>query len=204
MNDAWNVDLVYKVIIAVAALAAYVTFYRRTTRLAVMLKQALAWIAIVAVIAIAYTLRDDALALGERVLAEFLPSRGTEIGPRSIVYKAANDGHFHVDAVADGVGIKLIVDTGASVVSLTRRDAARIGIDMNGLSFTQRMQTANGLAWAAPVTLRELRVGPIVMNDVRAAVNDGQSGESLLGVSFLARLQSYTVSGSTLTLTGSP
>jgi len=52
--------------------------------------------------------------------------------------------------------------------------------------------------------LRELRVGPITVANVRAAVSDGRTEESLLGVSFLGRLASYTVSGSTLTLTGPP
>jgi len=82
-------------------------------------------------------------------------------GPNSIVFRAANDGHFHVDAVVDGKSIEMLVDTGATTVSLSRRDAARIGIDLTRLVYNRRVMTANGPAMSAPVTLRELRVGPI-------------------------------------------
>ena len=126
----------------------------------------------------------------------------SEDGPRTITIRAANNGHFYVDAVADGKSIQLIVDTGATWVSLSRGDAERIGLDMKRLAFVHRMQTANGVARAASVTLRALRIGPVGVFDVEALVIDGDVGQSLLGLSFLSRLQSYAVSGSALTLTG--
>jgi aspartyl protease family protein len=203
MEHAWNADLAYKIILLVALVAGFIAFARSSRmRIGTVVRYALIWIAIAVGIAAAYTVHEDVESFGARMLADFLPSRGMTMGPHSIAFKAANDGHFHVDAVVDGVGLKMLVDTGATVVSLSRRDAARVGIDVSRLTFTQRVQTANGTVLAAPVTLRELRVGPIALANVRAADNDGRTEESLLGVSFLGRLQSYTVSGKTLTLTG--
>ena len=136
-----------------------------------------------------------------RTLAELPPSRGNEAAPRTVTIHAAQNGHFHVNAMADGTGIQLVVDTGATWVSLSRRDAAHIGIDLNRLSFSKGVKTADGVARAAPITLRELRVGSIAFRDVQALVIDGRSELSLLGFSFLGRLQGYAVNGSTLTLT---
>jgi aspartyl protease family protein len=203
MDHAWNADLAYKIILLVALVAGFVAFARSSRmRIGTIARYALIWIAIALVIAAGFTAREDLESFGARMLADFLPSHGMTTGPRTISFRAASNGHFHVDAVVNDVGIKMIVDTGATVVSLSRRDAARVGIDVSRLAFTQRVQTANGTVLAAPVTLRELRVGPIALANVRAAVNDGRTEESLLGVSFLGRLQSYTVSGKTLTLTG--
>ena len=104
-------------------------------------------------------------------------------------------------AVSVGAWYVLLGIFGATVVSLSRRDAARIGIDLTQLVYNQRVMTANGPAMSAPVTLRELSVGPITLTDVPAAVSEGRAEGSLLGLSFLRRLQSYTIEGDKLTLT---
>jgi clan AA aspartic protease (TIGR02281 family) len=143
-------------------------------------------------------------ALAERVAAPQPAPRGVDSGPRTVTIRAANDGHFYVDASANATSLRLVVDTGATFVSLARRDAERIGIDVHRLQFNQQMQTANGIARAARVTLREVRVASISVANVEAIVSEGRSEHSLLGLSFLGRLQSYSVSGKTLTLAAEP
>ena len=140
-------------------------------------------------------------AQNERTLLASLPSDADDGAPRSVTIRAAHNGHFHVDAVANGRRIPFVVDTGATVVSLTRQDAERIGLDVSRLAYTQRFQTANGVARAAPVKLREVSVGPIAIYDVQAVVNEGRSAQSLLGMSFLSRLDGYSFSGDALTMT---
>jgi aspartyl protease family protein len=202
MDHLWNASLAYKVVLVAVLIASFVTFARSSNmRIATIARYASIWILIAFVIAAAYTLRDDAKAFGERMLADLMPSHGMASGPNGIVFRAANDGHFHVDAVVDGKTIEMMVDTGATLVSLSRRDAARIGIDLTRLAYTQRVMTANGPALSAPVTLRELRVGPITLANVHAAVSEERAEGSLLGMSFLGRLQSYTVQGDKLALT---
>ena len=64
------------------------------------------------------------------------------------------------------------------------------GIARSELVFNRRVSTANGPARMAPVTLREVRIGQLSIYDVPAAVLENLN-ISLLGMSFLGRLQGY-------------
>ena len=68
------------------------------------------------------------------------------------------------------------------------------------LHFTQKFQSANGTVRAAPVALRELRIGQLRLFDLEASVNGGPLPISLLGMSFLQRLSSYEVARGRLIL----
>jgi aspartyl protease family protein len=117
-----------------------------------------------------------------------------------LTLRARNDGHVLLNAEVNGVPIQFLIDTGATWVSLTREDAARAGV-AGGLNYSVAMTTANGVAKAAPVTLRRVRIGELEVDDVSATVLQEQGGVSLLGQSFLNRLHSYEMRDGTLTLT---
>ena len=117
----------------------------------------------------------------------------------TLVYPADARGHVVVDAVVNGAEIRLLVDTGASLVTLTPADARAAGIDPEELAYTHRAATANGPVRMAPVTLREVRIGRLTVADVPAAVIENL-GTSLLGQSFLGRLKSYEMRDGKLTL----
>ncbi|MNL68521.1 hypothetical protein D3C87_1932570 [compost metagenome] len=88
----------------------------------------------------------------------------------------------------------MLVDTGASSIALSYEDAMRIGIDPDSLRFSQTILTANGEARGAPVRLRQVAIGPIVRNDIRAIVAEpGRLHQSLLGMTFLGTLGSLTI-----------
>ena len=127
------------------------------------------------------------------------PSRPAGAMPNSLVYRANSQGHVVVDAAVNGNPVRFLVDTGATMVVLTLQDAEAAGISRNDLVFSMRTQTANGVARAAPVTLRDVRLGQLEINDVKAAVAENL-GISLLGQSFLTRLDSYEMHDGTLTL----
>ncbi len=163
------------------------------------LKSAIAWIGIGAVILVVYSFRDEAAGLKDRLLGELIPDWGVE-GDGAISFRAGTDGHFTVEAEVDGTPLRFLVDTGASDVVLTPRDAERLGFDLGALRYTRLYNTANGTVRGAPVTLNRVRLGPIDMVDVHASVNGAAMNRSLLGMSFLARLGSYEVRGDRLTL----
>ena len=94
----------------------------------------------------------------------------------------------------------MLVDTGASLVTLTPADARGAGIDPARLAFNGHVQTANGTARMAPVTLREIRIGQLSIYDLPAAVLENLN-VSLLGMSFLSRLQGYEMRNGKLTIT---
>jgi aspartyl protease family protein len=141
---------------------------------------------------------------------QFLPDRATksepaarvaEIGPtvNTIVYPANEQGHVILDAAVNGATVRVLVDTGASLVTLTQADARAAGIAPGELVFHHRASTANGPARMALVRLREIRIGQLSLYDVPAAVLENLN-ISLLGMSFLSRLQSYEMRDGKLTI----
>ncbi len=125
----------------------------------------------------------------------------TVAGPTSntIVVAGNAQGHVVLEATVNGAPVRMLVDTGASLVTLTREDARAAGIGPGGLAFNGRVSTANGFARIAPVTLREIRIGQLSIYDVPAAVLENLP-ISLLGMSFLSRLQAYEMRDGKLTI----
>jgi len=105
-----------------------------------------------------------------------------------------------VKAKVDGVPVDFLVDTGATDVVLSPRDAECIGFVHADLRFDQAYRTASGTISGAPVTLDEIAVGPIEMENVKATVNGRAMDTSLLGMSFLSRLSGFSVTDDTLIL----
>jgi aspartyl protease family protein len=120
---------------------------------------------------------------------------------QSVTLKAGRGGHFWVKAEVDGVAIDFMVDTGASFVVLPREAAGRAGIYPTPVEFTATMNTANGPVGAAPVRLREVRIGDNSVYDVDALVAESGLETALLGNSFLERLRGFEARKGVLVLT---
>ena len=126
-------------------------------------------------------------------------TRTTEQTSRVYIYSDGM-GHFETQAVLQGAVLDFVIDTGATSVALRYEDAQRAGLTDN-LKFTGTTQTANGFTKVAPLTLPALRIGDIVITDVRAHVaRPGSLGFNLLGMSFLRRLQKFEMRGEELVL----
>ncbi len=122
-------------------------------------------------------------------------------GYRQVALRADDRGHFVATAAVNGHSIDVIVDTGATTVALSDATAHRLGIYPALSAYTVRLSTANGMVKAAPVTLREIRLGAIAVRDVEAVVVPGDAlPVSLLGMSFLKRLAKFEIAGSQLVL----
>jgi len=110
--------------------------------------------------------------------------------------EADRSGHYRTPVGVEGREIKMLVDTGASFVSLTKEDADSLGIHPSASDYTLQLSTANGMATAAPVWLPLVRIGSIEVHDVPAIVmSKGAASDSLLGMSFLQRLHRFGVAG---------
>jgi aspartyl protease family protein len=133
-----------------------------------------------------------------RIAGSARPASGP--AANTIVFTANQQGHVLLAAAVNGAPLRLLVDTGASLVTLTPEDARAAGIDPGGLVFSGRVNTANGPARMAPVTLREVRIDQLSLYDVPAAVLENLN-VSLLGMSFLGRLQGYEMRDGKLTIT---
>jgi len=120
---------------------------------------------------------------------------------REIVLSPDRHGHFRVDGRIDARPLGFVVDTGATTIALTARDASGLGIHPSVNDYTMAVQTANGTVRAAPVTLNRVEVGSITMHDVKAIVlPDGALSDNLLGMTFLSRLHRYEYSNGRLVL----
>lgn len=164
-------------------------------RASVALRDLLIWIIIILALATAYIYRREAGEVGNRLLAGLVPGHAvvltTGAGGNEIILHKLLDGHFEADVSINGQTINMIVDTGASMVALSQRDAERVGLIPENLTYSMAVMTANGRARAAPVELGEVAIGPIVRRNVAATVAEkGKLSQSLLGMSFLETLGS--------------
>jgi aspartyl protease family protein len=106
---------------------------------------------------------------------------------RTLEIPAAADGHYYLTAEVAGERVRFVVDTGASDIVLSQRDASRIGLNPETLNYFGSATTANGTVRTAPVTLPALTIGDVTVTNVPAVVNGGELDTSLLGMSFLSR-----------------
>ena len=120
-------------------------------------------------------------------------------GTDAQVVKGA-DGHYWAEASSDGKAVRVLVDTGASVVALTRADALRLGVDPEPEAFTGKVQTASGVVRAAPVQLKTISVAGARVDRVEALVVEQGLEYSLLGMSYLGRLSAFSATPAGLTL----
>jgi aspartyl protease family protein len=119
---------------------------------------------------------------------------------REVEIKAGRDGHFYVDASVNLRPVRLMVDTGATVVALRASDAAAAGIRVREADYVNPVATANGTTNAAEATLDSVSVDDIEVRHVRALViHDDQLAVSLLGGSFLHGLRRFEVKDDILT-----
>ena len=104
---------------------------------------------------------------------------------------ADGGGQFSTDVLIDGERVHMLIDTGATMVSISAGVAARLGVRPDPSKPKWRIHTANGDSIASPAVLRNINFGALYMNDVEALVLDPSAGEvNLLGASFLKRLAS--------------
>ncbi len=112
-------------------------------------------------------------------------------GSRSAFIDQEADGHFWTRADVSGTQIQFLVDTGASIVALTYRDAQRLGLKPEELDFDAEIRTAGGVTYGAPVTIPSIRIGKVKIENVDAMILRTELDQSLLGMTFLGQLDSY-------------
>lgn len=195
-------SLVFWVALLLFIGSATITVFRG--RLSEALEAALFWIVVAVLLATAYTYRHELKAVSNRVLAEVLPGQAAVRG-HVVEIAGRRGGEFHVRTQVNGASVPMVLDTGASAVVLTHEAAKLAGLPLEVLSYSVTVETANGRTRAAAITLDRVAVGGIVERQVPALVaQPGQLKTSLLGMSFLSRLESWEVRGDRLVLRGYP
>jgi aspartyl protease family protein len=195
-------SLTYKLALLVFVAGTVLMLFRE--RFMQAITAALLWVVVGLVLVAGYSFRFELHQIGDRILAELVPGRVMSQG-RTVAVARTSGGDFAINADINGARIAMVLDTGASSVVLTRDDARAAGLPLEVLEYTVNIDTANGRTRAAPVTLDRVAVGSLVEHSIDALVaQPGQLKTSLLGMSFLNRLQSWEVRGDRLVLHGYP
>ena len=161
------------------------------------------WAALILGLTGAYAYRFEAAEFAQRLMGELFPGEPQIGAGGEVIVNRRLGGEFVVPATIANTRVAMLFDTGASTVVLRAEDAAKVGLDTRALKFDVDVVTANGSASAAEVVLDRVAVGPIVARNVAALVaRQGALGQSLLGMTFLERLQSYSVERGRLVLKG--
>ena len=172
---------------------------RETAR--VMMKAVLPAMALFGAAALGLVALRDQLAESadaKPVLAEVAKTNAelTEVSAsqiRTASLRKEGDGHYWASARVNGVNVKFPVDTGATLWALNKRDARRIGLELDNLQRNLDVRTAAGRVKASSAVIKSVGIDGVEVKDVSAVVMEDGLEYSLLGMSFLNRLDSWVV-----------
>lgn len=159
------------------------------------LKMVLAWVAIFGVVFALFTFRSEFSAFGAKLRAE---ATGTPVETgEELRVTMRDDGHFWVSASVNGQEARFLVDSGASITTISPdvAEAAKVETGMRVAS----VETANGEVQMPVARADRFEVGGIVRNDFTIHVNSADD-TNVLGMNFLSSLSSWRVDGNTLVL----
>ncbi len=159
-------------------------------------KMALAWVAIFTIGFSLFTFRSEFSALGNRLYASAVGAP-VELEGGELRVDMAEDGHFWVTGEVNGKRVRFLVDSGASVTTLSAETAAEAGI-----APTRRrsvVDTANGQVVVAHAFAGRFEIGSIERTDFPVHVTD-RDGVDILGMNFLSSLDSWRVEGRDLVM----
>lgn len=118
---------------------------------------------------------------------------------RMATIRSRPDGHYWTRALVNKKStVEFMVDTGASVVALTYKDAQKMGLRPDKLDYRWEIRTAGGVTMGASVKIDSIQINQVHVKNVDAMVLRSDLQQSLLGMSFLRELYSYEFRGDRL------
>lgn len=190
MNTDQIMQLTYLVLLGAAIGGSAIVAGR--SNMGKMAQQAAIWALIFVGVIGAYGLWED--------ISRDVNPRQSLVNDNTISVPRGFDGHYRLTLDINGTPVEFIVDTGASQVVLSLRDAERIGIDLLDLDFTGIASTANGTVLTAPVVLDQVALEGITDTRIRAVVNNGAMETSLLGMTYLGLYNRIEIANGELVL----
>jgi len=151
------------------------------------------WAAVVATLALGFAYRAEFADVGRRLQLAFSDGAPVAGEEHELIVPRDSSGAFLVVARVDGQRVRFLVDTGSSETVLSPDDARRIGLDTSRLSYVLEAETANGRGYGAQYLAQRLELGTLRMASFPMVVNQAPMSSSLLGMSFLNRLETFRV-----------
>lgn len=142
---------------------------------------------------------NSSLSPAERVNTATTQPQDEDPMRRQAVLSIRNDGHYWARTVVNRkASVDFMVDTGASTVAITQKDARKMGLDPDELDYVWEIRTAGGMTHGASVVIESIKVGQVEIKNVNGMVMREELTQSLLGMSFLRELYSYEFRGDRL------
>jgi len=192
MSDGSGPMAIYYLIVAVAVASS---LFAMRMPIGKLLKMVLAWVAIFGVGFIIFSFRSEFTSVGQRLRAE---ATGASISDgQTVRIPMAEDGHFWVDATVNGKPLRFMVDSGASVTTVSVASAKAAGMPIGTERFA--IGTANGTSQVIKGYADKLEVGSIERTEFPIDINE-HDDTNLLGMNFLSSLRSWKVEDNYLVL----
>jgi aspartyl protease family protein len=163
------------------------------------LKMFAGWVLIFLAAFVAFTLKDDFVALGKRVVAEANGEGEIVRVGKEMRIRKSFDGHFWVNGRLNGARVRFLLDSGATTTSISVDTARRAHIDPDH-GFPVMVQTANGIVTAERGRAERLTVGTIERRNMAVEISGAFGPMNVLGMNFLSSLSGWTVQGEWLVL----
>jgi aspartyl protease family protein len=151
-------------------------------------KMLAAWALIFTAAFAVFALRDDFRALGRRLITEGKGDAVTQ-GATVRVHRDS-DGHYWLNGRVNGQSVRFLVDSGATVTTISAATAQGVGIEP-GSGFPVAISTANGTTFMRRATAPILTVGPIERRDFPLMINQRDDDANVLGMNFLSSLSGW-------------
>ena len=195
MTNDWMLGSLYLLMAMMLVLGSLISRREPFAKLATM---ALAWVAIFGAGFVLFTFRDDLSYVAQRLKAEATGDPVVE--GREIRIPMAIDGHFWVQGAVNGLPVKFLVDSGATMTTIGRDTATAAEVPVSS-SRNQIVRTGNGMIRVASGRAETLAIGPIERSSVGLHIADGDD-LNVLGMNYLSSLERWSVEGRWLVLKG--
>ena len=193
MTNDWMLGSLY---LLMALMLVAGSLIARRERFAKQATFALAWIAIFGAGFVLFTFRDDLGYVAQRLRAE--ASGEPVVEGQQVRIPMAIDGHFWVEASLNGVPVKFLVDSGATMTTIGRATAEAAGVTVSA-NQNQMVRTGNGMLRVSTGRADNLSVGPIERSSVGLHVTENED-LNVLGMNYLSTMNRWGVEGRWLIL----
>ena len=193
MTNDWMLGSLY---LLMALMLVAGSLIARRERFAKLMTFLLAWIAIFAAGCVLFTFRDDLGYVAQRLRAE--ASGDPVVEGQQVRIPMAIDGHFWVEASLNGVPVKFLVDSGATMTTIGRNTAEAAGVAVSA-NRTQIVRTGNGMLRVSTGQADNLAIGPIERSSVGLHVTENED-LNVLGMNYLSTMNRWGVEGRWLIL----
>lgn len=185
--------------VGVLALALSALFARRL-KFSHIARNILIWAAIFAAAYGVFLFSDDIGGVIQRARADLGGAPETGASGSSVILRRASDGHFYANASVNGTSVRFLIDSGATVTSLSRSLANTAGVAIDDTGFPVMVETANGNVLMKRGMIASLDVGGIHVDDGDVLISEAIGETPVLGMSFLSAMHSWRVEDATLVL----